>query len=521
MRQEVSNQMQRPKFFEEQYLTAEDLTAAVDYARTQNARLALGAHTWGIAVGLQLREIPLPGGRVDIYLLPGYAWDGYGRPIVVLSPYRIPEEKFAQFTTLPGQDQGQLIPIWLRYHETEASFSKSSIVSCNVASNASRIQETFGIEVGNRSANELTSGVNLGGRALADPKAFLREFDPAAPLVHDESIPHQNFPDASTRARWLIPVGFVRWLQLANEPGRFLPRVDSGSSTDSDKNRRARRYIGVVTEEIEAADGAIRLRNRTDDPARSSFQPPSATQAVNDLVWVEGNLRTQGDNRICGGSLDFRDSAGRDFDIPMRVLRHDAGADDRALRVLIGPVNQTAIRFAVGVAEGDNFKDRFVVTSGGNVGIGVSRPTDLLHVAGDLRIAGLARKPDGGGWTFASDERLKQNVEPLSEALDLLLQLRGTRFEWKDPERAEHLPGPQFGLVAQEVEKVFPEWVSKDANGFRELTFRGFEALVIEALRELKTEVEELRSLVKTKETPKPRKKSPPRKSKAQSSTKA
>jgi Chaperone of endosialidase len=510
------NSMQRPKFFEEQYLSAEDLTAAVDYARAQHARHALGAHTWGIAVGLQLREIPLPGDRVDIYLLPGYAWDGYGRPIVVLSPYRIPEEKFAQFTTPP---EGQLIPIWLRYDEKEASFSKASTVYCDVASSASRIQETFVVEVGNRSANELTSGVNLAGRALADPKAFLREFDPAAPLVQDASVPHQSFPDSYTRARWLIPVGFVRWLQLPGGTGHFLRRVDSGFETDSDKIRSARRYIGVVTEEIEAADGAIRLRNRTDDPAKSVFHPPSAAQAVNDLVWVEGNLRTQGDNRICGGSLDFRDSAGHDFDVPMRVQRNDAAGGDRALRVLIGPVTQPTTRFAVGVTEGDNFQDRFVVTSGGSVGIGTSNPTDLLHVLGDLRITGLARKPDGGGWTFASDERLKQNVEPLSGALDLLLRLRGTRFEWKDPARAEHLPGPQFGLVAQEVEKVFPEWVSKDANGFQELTLRGFEALVIEALRELKTQVEELRSIVDSKETPTPRKKSAPRKAKA--STKA
>ena len=42
-----ANQTQRPKFFEEQYLGAADLTAAVDYARIQQARHVLGAHTWG------------------------------------------------------------------------------------------------------------------------------------------------------------------------------------------------------------------------------------------------------------------------------------------------------------------------------------------------------------------------------------------------------------------------------------------------------------------------------------------
>lgn len=56
-----------------------------------------------------------------------------------------------------------------------------------------------------------------------------------------------------------------------------------------------------------------------------------------------------------------------------------------------------------------------------------------------------------------------------------------------------NLMGPQIGLVAQEVEKVFPEWVTVAPNGYKALTFRGFEGLTIEALRELQTEIEELK----------------------------
>jgi hypothetical protein len=285
---------------------------------------------------------------------------------------------------------------------------------------------------------------------------------------------------------------------VQNQLGHFVARDDSGTDPDSDKIRRIRRYVGVVAEQIEAADGAIRLRNRTDDPSTSSFKSPSQTQPENDLVWVEGNIRVEGDNRICGGSVDFRDSAGRDFDVPMRMLRKDVGPGNRALTALIGPKAQTSNRFAVAVQDGENIEDKFVVLSGGNVGIGTKTPTDPLQVVGDLRISGLARKPDGGGWTFASDARLKQNVEPLGKALDLLLQLRGVRFEWKEPDKMGNLSGSQFGLVAQEVEEVFPAWVSRDPDGYRELTLRGFEAIVIEALRELKAELETLKSQLPT-----------------------
>ena len=43
-------------------------------------------------------------------------------------------------------------------------------------------------------------------------------------------------------------------------------------------------------------------------------------------------------------------------------------------------------------------------------------------------------------------------------------------------------------LFAQEVEKVFPDWVHQRDDGYKAVTFRGFEALTVEALRELRSE---------------------------------
>src|SRR5262249_61210939 len=96
--------------------------------------------------------------------------------------------------------------------------------------------------------------------------------------------------------------------------------------------------------------------------------------------------------------------------------------------------------------------------------------------------------------TNSSDARLKKKVAPLADALGRLLKLRGVRFEWKEPEKMGNLTGTQMGLIAQEVETVFPEWVSVGPDGYKELTIRGFEALTIEALRELHTEIKELKA---------------------------
>jgi len=127
----------------------------------------------------------------------------------------------------------------------------------------------------------------------------------------------------------------------------------------------------------------------------------------------------------------------------------------------------------------------------GNVGIGTELPTEKLHVQGDMRVTGIAR---GGPWTPISDKRLKKEIAPLTDALGKLLKLRGVRFEWRRPEAMGNQTGLQMGLIAQEVEKVFPEWVAAGPDGYKELTIRGFEALTIEAVRELLSEIEGLKA---------------------------
>jgi len=104
----------------------------------------------------------------------------------------------------------------------------------------------------------------------------------------------------------------------------------------------------------------------------------------------------------------------------------------------------------------------------------------------NLAVYGQAYKPGGGSWAVLSDLRVKKNIMPLNGALDRLLHLRGVNFEWKESGKQGMRPGLQMGMVAQEVEKVFPEWVSTGPDGNKWMGFQGFEALTVEAIRELK-----------------------------------
>lgn len=127
--------------------------------------------------------------------------------------------------------------------------------------------------------------------------------------------------------------------------------------------------------------------------------------------------------------------------------------------------------------------------NGGNVNISASGTGRVAighgSAAFTLDVNGTAGKPGGGSWSVSSDLRLKRNVQDLDGSLAKLLALRGVTFEYNDPAAIGELPGERIGFIAQEVEQVFPDWVGQKDDGMKFLTVRGFEALSVEALREL------------------------------------
>jgi len=78
----------------------------------------------------------------------------------------------------------------------------------------------------------------------------------------------------------------------------------------------------------------------------------------------------------------------------------------------------------------------------------------------------------------------------MTGTLDRLLRLRGYTFLYNADAVSQRLalPGPQLGLLAEEVERVFPDWVGRDKDGYRYVTERSTTALMVEALRDLRTE---------------------------------
>jgi hypothetical protein len=109
-----------------------------------------------------------------------------------------------------------------------------------------------------------------------------------------------------------------------------------------------------------------------------------------------------------------------------------------------------------------------------------------VYAAGDLDYT--------GNLNHRSDERLKTDITTLQGSLDKLLRLRGVSFHWKDT--AKQGGELQRGFIAQEYEKVFPEWVKVGPDGFKMIQTQGLDSLEVESIRQLKAENDDLRNRV-------------------------
>ena len=85
-----------------------------------------------------------------------------------------------------------------------------------------------------------------------------------------------------------------------------------------------------------------------------------------------------------------------------------------------------------------------------------------------------------------SDINLKENVQTVNNALETISALRGVSFDWKETGRGS------YGVIAQELEEVLPDLVN--TGEVKSVNYNGIIGVLIEAIKELKKEIEELKN---------------------------
>ncbi|MGL5890605.1 MAG: tail fiber domain-containing protein [Bacteroidia bacterium] len=151
----------------------------------------------------------------------------------------------------------------------------------------------------------------------------------------------------------------------------------------------------------------------------------------------------------------------------------------------------------------NNLKEVATILANGRMGINTATPVDIgtfnlgpnsgltapifLDVNGGVRATGY--------WAF-SDARLKQNIETIENPLAKVMQLRGTTYSFRQNETMELPQGTQIGFIAQELEKVVPEAVTKDATGTYQVNYDAIIPLLVEGIKAQQGQIDSLRNVI-------------------------
>ncbi|WP_420316601.1 tail fiber domain-containing protein [Ekhidna sp.] len=182
------------------------------------------------------------------------------------------------------------------------------------------------------------------------------------------------------------------------------------------------------------------------------------------------------------------DNGSGDFSSNIEIV-----ADDQA--------GETSGRISVyNTANGGIVDETIYISSRSGSGGGIMEVRDSLAVTtitldgdpGNLTASGtiaadILQSTSGGVQT--SDGRLKKNIQNLNNPLENTLKMRGVSYQWKDASKSQ---ANQIGVIAQEVEAIYPEFVHTNDKGMKAVNYAQMTAVLIEAIKELNAKVEKL-----------------------------
>lgn len=196
------------------------------------------------------------------------------------------------------------------------------------------------------------------------------------------------------------------------------------------------------------------------------------------------NANDANQTNISSGDVNFSDS-----DIQFPTLQIGS------LEVTDNTASTTTTSGAVKVAGGlgivgrANIGGRTIIsdnTASTSSSSGALTVTGGAGIDGSLFVGGNVTAID---FDSTSDAQLKENVYTIEDALSIVSELRGVRFDWKESKKES------IGVIAQEVEHYVPEVVSTNSEtGYKSVSYGNLVGLLIEAVKELKSEIDQLKN---------------------------
>lgn len=157
---------------------------------------------------------------------------------------------------------------------------------------------------------------------------------------------------------------------------------------------------------------------------------------------------------------------------PLWMARYNAGSDATELRVNLG--------------DNCNGVDAFVIQAGGS---GCGANTEFFR----LDATGAAYKPGGGAWATLSDRRVKQQVMPFDDGLNLVKAIQPVTFQYNGLGGTADIGKVYVGVIAQDLQAVAPYMV--DASGeYLTVDPSAFTYMLLNAVKEQQAQIDALQS---------------------------
>ena len=246
-----------------------------------------------------------------------------------------------------------------------------------------------------------------------------------------------------------------------------------------------------------------------------------ANLTVNGIATFNGNTVFNNNNRILGsifanGSITANNGLTSNAPVVVnsnvvtREVTFRTPSDVEALKLYSNASSSSYYTLSLPIADGTPTQYlgtdgsghlNFYTLSGNNTtnfaakSIGVGAGVNASNNNGEIRAAGNITA------YYSSDERLKENVKNIPNALTMIKALNGVEFDWTDEYIEENggedgyfIRKHDVGVIAQEVEKVLPEIVGTREDGYKSVKYERLVAVLIEAVKELSAEVDRLKN---------------------------
>ena len=275
-----------------------------------------------------------------------------------------------------------------------------------------------------------------------------------------------------------------------------VPTASSGSTLPT--------ASGLVPGETFArADGVLYIATASDtwvEAANTTGNDNTVTQIRQDNT---GTYRTGSINLVSGSNMSITETSAGVFNFA--ATNTNTQLSDAQVRSKISGTGVISYNSSTGVisSSATNISNTNQLTNG--AGYTTYTSNQATNNSSNVHFEGLMVGQTSGSTAntikcvgdvvafSSSDKRLKDNLTPISNSLEKVGKLTGYEFDWNDKQSVH--TGHDIGVVAQEVEEVAPELVeTRKHDGFKAVKYEKLVPLLINAINELKAEVEELKS---------------------------